>query len=396
LTLKTDFNIDGRMIRPRTPLRVGLLLSICTACTASDPEGPEPLTTDEVGPVAEQYATIVAANYADTLAAATTMSDAIDSFVQSPSEAGLEAARQAWLDARERYGQTEAFRFYAGPIDDSEGRINAWPLDEAYIDYVEGLPDAGIINDPSSYPDIDAALIDSLNENGGETNISAGWHAIEFLLWGQDLSLDGPGARPWTDYDTSGMGTAANQDRRATYLRVVTDMLVADLEAVLEQWDAAASDSYRAQLLGEAPDEIVRRMLLGMGSLAGAELAGERMEVAFATKDQEDEHSCFSDNTHRDIVTDAIGIENVYLGRYGELAGPSLYDLVAARDQALADRLADELAASVAAAEAIPAPFDRAIVDDRDTVQATIDALHAATDSIVAVAELFDITLTLE
>ena len=80
--------------------------------------------------------------------------------------------------------------------DGPEGLINAWPLDEAYIDYVEGDPAAGVVNDPDTYPTIDAELLTSLNEQGGEANISTGWHAIEFLLWGQDLSTDGPGDAP--------------------------------------------------------------------------------------------------------------------------------------------------------------------------------------------------------
>jgi putative iron-regulated protein len=385
------------MPRPRL---LAALLPLTLACNASTSDDPAALTADEVAPVAEQYATLVATNYADAHADAVVLRDAIASFVATPSEAGLEAAKQAWLDARETYGQTEVFRFYDGPIDNPsdgpEGQLNAWPMDEAYVDYVEGMPDAGIVNDPTGFPTIDAALLGEVNEQGGETNIASGYHAIEFLLWGQDLSADGPGARPWTDYDTSGMGTAANQDRRGTYLLAAADLLVADLAGLVDSWDPTASGNYREGFVGEAPEEIVRRMLLGMGSLSGAELVGERIEVALATQEQEDEHSCFSDNTHRDVVTNALGIQNVYLGRYGSSSGASIYDLVAARDQALADRLADELQASVDAAEAIPAPFDRAIVDNPEAVEATVDALRVQTDSIAEAAALFEITLALE
>ncbi len=382
-----------------------VLFAISLAACSSTPDDGDALSAEEVAPVAEQYASVVAGNYADVHADAVELREAIASFIAAPSEAGLETARQAWLDARESYGQTEAFRFYDGPIDNPdtgpEGQLNAWPMDEAYVDYVEGMPDAGIINDPASYPTIDADLLIELNEQGGETNIAAGYHAIEFLLWGQDLSEDGPGARPWTDFDTSGTGTAANQERRATYLLVATDLLVADLASLVDAWDGSAEENYRAEFLNEAPDEIVRRMLLGIGSLSGAELAGERIEVALATQDQEDEHSCFSDNTHRDIVADAIGIQNVYLGRYdlgdgGSDDGPGLYDLIAARDQALADRLADEIQASVDASLAIPAPFDRAIVEHRELVEATVDALRTQADSIAEAAALFDITLALD
>jgi putative iron-regulated protein len=366
------------------------------ACVSSPPDLTHSLTTDEVAPVAERYTSLVAHNYADAHAAAVELRDVIASFVANPSEAGLAAARQAWLDAREPYGQSEAFRFYDGPIDAIEGRLNAWPMDEAYVDYVEGMPEAGIINDVGSHALIDADLLIELNERGGETNIAAGHHAIEFLLWGQDRSADGPGSRSWTDYEQSGAGTASNQDRRATYLLAAADLLVADLATLVQAWDVASESSYREQFLREAPEEIVRRMLLGIGSLSGEELAGERIEVALATRDQEDEHSCFSDNTHRDIVADALGIQNVYLGRYADEHGPGLYDLVAARDRTLADRLADEIQASVDAALAIPAPFDRAIVEHREAVEATVAALRAQADTIVEVSELFEVALVLE
>lgn len=374
---------------------------LLTACSPTTEDTTTPLTSAEVQPVAERYADLVAANYADAYDDAVALQQAIDDFVSAPSEAGLEAARAAWLVARESYGTTEAFRFYDGPIDNPddgpEGQLNAWPMDEAYVDYVEGMPDAGIINDDATYPTIDTALLSDVNEQGGETNIASGYHAIEFLLWGQDLSDDGPGARPWTDFDTSGAGTAANQERRGIYLMAAAELLVADLAGLVDAWDAAASDNYRAGFVAEAPDEIVRRMMLGIGSLSGAELAGERIEVALDTRDQEDEHSCFSDNTHRDIVNNAVGIQNVYLGSYPSAeGGPSLYDLVASRDAELADRLRDEIQASVDAANMIPAPFDRAIVDQRETIEAVVDALRTQTDTIAEVAALFDITLALE
>jgi len=382
------------MLHPRHALALALLAG--SACSSGEDPKTQPLTEDEVMPIAQNYATLVAANYADTQASAMALRDALDELVATPSEATLAAARTAWLAAREPYAQTEAFRFYDGPIEAHEGQLNAWPLDEAYIDYVEGMPEAGIINDPDSYPTIDAALIASLNEQGGETNIAAGYHAIEFLLWGQDFDDAGPGARPFTDYDTSGAGTAANQDRRGDYLLAAGDLLLDDLGAVVIAWDPAAAENYRAEFLAAPPEQIVRRILLGMGSLSGAELAGERISVALDTQDQEDEHSCFSDNTHRDIINDAIAIQNVYEGRYGTLEGPGIYALVAARDQALADRLRAEIQASVDLAQAIPAPFDRAIVEQRDAVEATVDALRKQADTIVEVATLFDIELALE
>jgi putative iron-regulated protein len=175
----------------RHPGQLLAMLFALASCTSNDGQGStDPLSPDEVAPVAENYATMIAANYAQSRASAQALRDAIDDLVATPDDASLDAARQAWLAAREPYGQTEVYRFYDGPIDNPddgpEGQLNAWPMDEAYVDYVEGMPDAGIINDLAAHPSIDAALIASLNEQGGETNIASGYHAIEFLLWGQD------------------------------------------------------------------------------------------------------------------------------------------------------------------------------------------------------------------
>jgi putative iron-regulated protein len=197
----------------------GLLGMMLAACGESGP------SDDLKQEVVTNYANGVHFLYSKSLQSATVLDGAIDAFLAEPTPATLEGAKRAWLKARDDYGPTEAFRFYDGPIDHPdtgpEGLINAWPLDEAYIDYVEGDPDAGIINNPSEFPVINASLIVSLNEEGGEENVSTGWHAIEFLLWGQDLSADGPGARPVEDFTT-----ATNADRRSTYLAVTSDVLV--------------------------------------------------------------------------------------------------------------------------------------------------------------------------
>jgi len=227
---------------------------------------------------AATYAAGVHSAYASSLHSAAAMAAAIDAFLASPSEAAMQAARQAWLVARADYGPTEVFRFYGGPIDDeetgTEGLINAWPLDEAYIDYVEGNPNAGIVNDPAGYPEITADLIVELNEAGGEANVSTGWHAIEFLLWGQDLDPDGPGDRPASDYTT-----APNADRRGQYLRVASDQLVAHLEELVAAW-APGRSNYRSSFEALDPDEALRLAFTGIGEMSRGELAGEQISLA--------------------------------------------------------------------------------------------------------------------
>lgn len=348
--------------------------------------------------VARHYATLVQANYADTLQAALKLQQSVTSFTSAPSAAGLAAARQDWRAAREFYGQSEAFRFYAGPIDNDdgpEGRLNAWPLDESYIDGVQGKPDAGYVNDPSM--PITKANIARLNERGGEENISAGWHAIEFLLWGQDLSDDGPGNRSFEDYVD---GKTPHADRRRQALTVITELLIDDLRAITVAW-APGAPNYRAGF-ERGGLESVRKIIVGIGSLSRGELAGERMEVALNTRDQEDEHSCFSDNTHRDIVANATGIQNVWLGRYqradgSTVSGPSLRDLVAARDATLAEKTSKQIATSVADAQTIQAPFDREITGGKDgqgekRIKATIESLVQQSKDLSAAAQAVGIT----
>jgi putative iron-regulated protein len=349
--------------------------------------------------VGAHYAVLVSANYADTLAAAQALQASIRAFTTQPSVKTLDAARQSWLAAREFYGQTEAFRFYGGPIDDEngpEGRINAWPMDESFVDSVQGRPNGGLINN-REFP-INKKNLVTQNERGGEENIATGWHAIEFFLWGQDLSEDGPGNRNFEDFVD---GKAPNADRRRQYLTVVTELLVDDLSALVQAWAPNTKTNYRARF-AKGGEESVRKMLLGLGSLSRGELAGERLEVALNSQDQEDEHSCFSDNTHRDAVTNAQGIQNVWLGTYKRadgslITGPSLRDLVQTKDAAMADKTTKQITTSVTYAQGIQAPFDREIIGGKEApgrqrIQNSIDSLKQQSKDLVAAAKAIGIT----
>lgn len=350
-------------------------------------------STPSVQSVVTHYATLVHANYSDAVSSARRMDKAIGEFLDAPSADTLAKARKAWLDAREVYGQTEAFRFYGGPIDDDkgpEGRLNAWPMDESYVDAVEGNDKAGIINNRKHA--ITKKSLAALNERDGEENIATGWHAIEFMLWGQDLSESGPGNRSFEDFVD---GKRANADRRRQYLKVTSALLVDDLQTLVKAWAPGQASNYRARF-EKGGQESLRKMFVGLGSLSRGELAGERLEVALSSQDQEDEHSCFSDNTHRDAVANAKGIENVWLGEYkrpdGEvLKGPGLQALVAARDTGLGDKTTRQIRASVEAAEGIQAPFDREIIGGKDApgrkrVQKTIDSLVEQSRNLVDAA----------
>jgi putative iron-regulated protein len=379
----------------RASLFVSSLASLVAACSG-DPGGAAPLKTDwkEVAKDARvTYADIVLASYEDSVEGATTLDGELAAFVADPSEDGLVAARQAWLAAREPYLQTEVYRFYDGPIDNPddgpEGLLNAWPLDENYIDYTADDAAAGIINDPAQ--DISAEALAGLNEGGGEKNISTGYHAIEFLLWGQDLSETGPGDRQFTDYVTDGNGTAENQDRRGEYLGTVSSLMLENLQGLVDAWSkTSATANYRDEFLSVEPEESLTRILTGMILLAGNETGGERLQTAFETGEQEDEHSCFSDNTHRDMIQDVQGIVNVWDGLYERtdgtrVQGVGVYNVLLAENAELAGSIDEKIAECLELANALEPPFDREIAVDNPDGNARVEAL------IVALFELDDL-----
>ena len=380
-----------------------LLLFLLTVCGTETPAStaiPEPNVDSVKRDVVANYADGVYSLYSKSLTSATDMDRAIDLFLSDPTASSLEAAKRAWLNARDDYGPTEAFRFYGGPIDNEEngpeGLLNAWPMDESYVDYVEGNANAGIINNPVEFPTINASLIESLNEEGGEQNVSTGWHAIEFLLWGQDLNEAGPGSRPLEDYTND-----PNAARRAAYLAAASDLLLVHLQQMVNAWAPGDSGNYRAEFLALDSDAALTNIITGIGELSRGELAGERMTVAYEERSQEDEHSCFSDNTTADIVGNARGIQMVFSGKYGAVSGPGVEALVAITNPELAGQLAMEIDRSVALAEVIPSPFDLHLRDSianndpgREAVLRTIISLEQQTDTIVSAAEAAGITIT--
>jgi putative iron-regulated protein len=332
----------------------------------------------DAAPAIETYGANAFANYSLAEAGAASLANRILELLDAPSEESLAAARDAWRAARPLYLLTEAYRFTDTPIEAVEADINAWPLNEAYLDYVQGAPQAGLINDPN-FKSSDAEAIASLNQKQDEADVTTGWHAIEFLLWGQDLSADGPGARPHTDYIA---GTPANDKRRA-FLKAIADKLVEDLGRVVAQWDPSNPAGYAAALRAMKPREAVGRMLNGLAVLAGHEMRDERLAVALDSGDQEDEQSCFSDTTKQDFVVNLTGIADIYLGRGQDgRTGPSLAALVRTLDPALAGRIDTALANAAAAVADLGDPWDQTLASppgspEREKGEAAVEALGA-------------------
>ncbi|MBL4732829.1 MAG: peptidase [Rhizobiaceae bacterium] len=365
--------------------------------------------------VIENYSNIALAKYEDSLTTAKSLQEAIEAFLASPDAKTQQAAKDAWLASRVPYQQSEVYRFGNAIVDAWEGRVNAWPLDEGLIDYVDKsygsesdentLFTANVIANKEL--SVNGKLLDAsnitpsflssdLHEAGEiESNVATGYHAIEFLLWGQDLNGTnaGAGARSFTDYDLKNC-TNGNCDRRRLYLKSATDLLVVDLEEMVGNW--TAKGVARTDLMKD-PKASLAVILTGMGSLSYGELAGERMKLGLLLHDPEEEHDCFSDNTYNSHLYDALGIQNVYLGKYTRIdgsvvSGPSISDIAAAKDKSIDEELKAKLETTMTAMRTMAKraengeAYDQMIGEGNDegnaVVQAAIDGLIDQTKSI--------------
>jgi len=402
-------------------LQVGLMLgaaALAMPTIAAEPAADAILKT---------YADIALAAYSDSLAGAENLDTAIDALLANPTDATLKGARDAYVTARIPYQQTEAYRFGNPIVDDWEVRVNSWPLDEGLIDYVDTstygtesdenpLFTANVIGNPKlkiDGKDVDAShltpefLSGTLQEAGGiEANVATGYHAIEFLLWGQDTHGTGPGAgaRPATDYDLKAC-THGNCDRRAQYLKSAADLLVSDIKEMVGNWDEQGKARLALKDLG------LGAILTGMGSLSYGELAGQRMKLGLLVHDPEEEHECFSDTTYLAYRNDAIGIQNVYLGKYTRtdgsvVEGPSISELVASKDAALDTEIKGLLDATDAKFDVMKTrgdtieKYDQMIgegnTEGNKVVQDAIDALIAQTRGVERAVALLKLNVTVE
>ena len=342
-------------------------------------------STKKTAALAKSYANLVSNYYNEVAIKTKTLHESINIFLESPNDANLSNAKNKWIDARIVYGITEAFRFYGGPIDgvDKYGKegpealINAWPLNEAYIDYVAGNPESGIIN--NLLYEINAESIIAANMSEDDAEVSTGWHAIEFLLWGQDLSLETAGTRQAEDYAP----TDVIKKRRRTYLRETSILLLEHINWLSIQWSKTGEG--RAAFLEKSDPG--GAILTGIATLAAFELSAERIATALDSGDPEDEHSCFSDQTHLDIRSNFTGIKNVYLGIgfNSKKYSPSISELVAEKNPSLDKSIIQLLEKTSNSINNIPIPFDKMLSEPKNS--SGRQAAEKTVSNLLALAE---------
>ncbi|AOP35252.1 peptidase M75 [Leptospira tipperaryensis] len=279
--------------------------------------------------VIDRYLQLGYESYDQSYKDAVTLQTAVTAFAAAatPSAADHTNLKNLYVIARASYLVTEAFRFSSGPIDNSdavgcgaaadgsgssecEGLLNAWPLDESAIDnYIAG---AGATTYTAILAVNGNATATGATEGNDEKVVTVGWHAVEYLLWGQDLSNAGvnqiSGQRPVSDFANATAGGA----RRKAYLKAITDAMVVQLKLIRDQFSDGTTYS---NLMKSNPSAGLTNIFQGLGKFIAGEWGGQRLTGTFDGQ-QEEEHSCFSDTTKADFYYDAQGVLNVWFGSF--------------------------------------------------------------------------------
>ena len=370
--------------------------------------------------VTEQYMELVKVRYQDSKQAALKLQEAVSIFLEKPSEATHDNAKLAWKVAHDAYSLTEVFRFGNPNVDSWEGDVNAWPIDEGLIDYVnletyeyDSSNKYALENIIAGTDVIDITFLEAIREGKDykdapmhfmgaadiESNVVTGYHAIEFLLWGQDLnqSPNSAGTRSHTDYLQGDNCTNGNCQRRGQYLNALVRILVRDLDIILNDWSSESAKHYAVSFRSLPVKERLNRIITGMGELSYGELAGERIRTALLAGHQEEEQSCFSDMTHYAIYQNALSIQTLYLGTHTRIDGTtyksmSVSELVRKMDPSLDEKFKQQLTASVKAASEVVKyanageKFDQMILPDnekgRNLLSDLIGTLRTQTETI--------------
>jgi len=334
------------------------------------------------------YADIAHATYKDAVDGALELKATLEVFTDNPTQLGLEACRDAWVLAHIPYSQAEIFTGAQGPVDEGDVnyqvRINSWDFNPAFIDYLSDSLSAGLINDTASYPIIDGTLLNELHRASGD-QVMLGYHVLEFLLWGEDddVIIDQlSGNRPLADFELSD-STDLRPLRRRSMLLEVCDLLITDLEVLMNEWSSGSMNNYRYTFLNVyGAKKSSRLAMTGLVSFMQFELGRERILNTLQGMDANREESRYSDNTHRDVYFNTIGLLNIFEGTYGgadssaAIEGTSLYQVMAEFSQEEADAIANLMDDIVDIAANIPQPYDYTVSLELETATGPITDLQ--------------------
>jgi putative iron-regulated protein len=268
------------------------------------------------------------------------LQSSIHTLIDDTSDESLNSSKQAWLNTHSTYELTTLHRYFATQLLDEQNslalmqlqyQINHWPIIPGYIDYVDGYPDSGIVHDINVNLDSD-----SLREQHGSfdvSEVSLGFHVIEFLLWGYDIDSV---ARPAADFyavlelspEEMVQGYSLEQlsnNRRRLFLTVVVDTLVEDFQTLQSLW-LTETPSIRQHIESISATELVVILADSMSAMLTEELLLRSLYPMLNGDFVESIQSPYSRSTQNAVSSQLSGLERLLLERQTE-NGTSL-DLV--------------------------------------------------------------------
>lgn len=323
--------------RPLIALTLSLILA---ACDWPQQQSQEKATPAPASIDAQAFAAQAGLEAYTGLSRASQSAQVVDSklasFLYHPNPMTHGELKQAWRQAYDDFLRAMVFAYL--PIQDPPEwyskhiayrdlltQLDSWPIQGGYIDYVPGYPFSGIVNDLTLV--IDEQTLRNQHLFTDNSNASIGYHALEFMLWGDngersphdffpqentapvllnegehnhensEAGLD-QGTEPAPEVhahteetNQPGMPEPQNHNRRRQYVQVISEVLQKDLIRVQRRWEP--STGYYAQLIQQStPDNTLQAALIAAQRLISEEILNKRFTL---------ESSEFSASSARDI-----------------------------------------------------------------------------------------------
>lgn len=203
-----------------------------------------PLDASALEPFTHHYSETLQKKLDASTLTALLFDDSIKQFLATPNVANLEAAQQKWQETYALFNDTSPFTVLTdNPAQHSY--IDSWPILPGYIDAISGFPNSGIVNDVTL--ELNEANIRQQHGLTFPGEVSTGFHAIEFMIWGETTTAENSESakeskeenktlplkrytpvKQWhqTELDVS----QHSNNRRRKYLALVTNILLKDIE----------------------------------------------------------------------------------------------------------------------------------------------------------------------
>ena len=335
---------------------------VCIEACKIQPEGPD---EDRAQMLRELVANVIVPTYVEAAAASDALVQAAGALAESPSDATLLEAQNAWRSARALRKQSEAFLY--GPGDDLEltgGAIDSTPVASAKVDELIKSDDT-----------IDVARVSRLGAN------ARGFPGLEYLLF--DSAAPG---------EVLVLLTEEHGPRRLALIVSLAEDLAAHCHAVADAWDGGEgyghelaeagidSKTYRRQ--SDGVDEVVTGLLYVAELMLTSKLAKPLGIDSDGKTHPEYEEAARSDASIAHLRDNLHGIQSIFTGERGDQQGKGLAHSVRAVNPGAAERFQSALDAAFAALDAVDAPMRVALTRDRPAIEAVYEAVRAVKQGI--------------